>query len=29
MELTKLALCGTHHIRRTHEWLLYIIFRPA
>ena len=25
----KLALCGAHHMWRTHECLLYIIFLPA
>src|SRR5665213_836913 len=29
MELTKLALWGTHHICRTQETRLYIIFLPA
>ena len=29
MELTKLALCGTHHMRRTHVCRLYIIFFPT
>jgi len=29
MELAKLALWGTHHMRRTHGWLLYIIFLPT
>src|ERR1700733_5060388 len=29
MDVTKLALCGTHHMRRTHECRLYIIFLPA
>jgi hypothetical protein len=29
MELTKLALCGTHHMWRTHGCVLYIIFLPA